>query len=141
MSDDHRTTEHLETVHDYVRSVRTLLLDKVHPHRYKDHEIVAALNNALLRARTLRADLFLRHHGRVPAFFEDDDAEVHFEPQFRLGLVYGIAWQVLARDEDDIQDARANSFRAQFEEMLTGKSMGPPAPLQGGSVPPGNAQR
>lgn len=135
-------SDQLETVHDYVKSVRTLLLDKVHPHRYKDREIVQALNMALLEARRLRADLFL-HHGRmeVQSFDDDNDGEVHFEHQFRLGLVHGIAWQVLERDEDDVQDARANSFHAIFETTLVGRTMPPPPPVQGGSVPPGSPQR
>lgn len=134
-------TDTLLTVHDYVRSVRVLLLDKVHPHRYKDHEIVQALNLALLEARRLRADLFLRHgHMEVPHYDTDSDEEVCFEAQFRLGLVHGIAWQVLERDEDDVQDARANSFHLQFEAVLTGHSMPPAPPVQGGSVPPRSPQ-
>lgn len=134
-------TTHLATVHDYVKEVRVLLLDKVHPHRYKDHEIVTAFNNALLQGRALRADLFVTRWGSdVPSFTADDDAEVRLEPQFRLAFVYGTAWQVLTRDEDDVQDARASGFRNLFHEILTGRPAMTPAAV-GGSVAPQSPQK
>jgi hypothetical protein len=130
----------LQTVDDYVQEVRVLLQDKVQPFRYDDADVVAAFNNALLEGRRVRADLFVTRWGsRVPVFDSDDTGEVEIEPQFRLAFVYGTAWQVLTRDEDDVQDARATGFRALFEEILTGNRPQVPAAV-GGSVPPKSPQ-
>jgi hypothetical protein len=129
----------LQTVEGYVRTVRTLLLDNTRPYRYHDNAIVEALNLALLEARKLRADLFLgRHHMEVPEYEAPSGEIVPIEPQFRLGFVYGIAWQVLDQDEEDVQDARANTFMARFVQMLTGKY---PPPIQGGTPAPQSPQR
>ncbi len=132
--------ETLDTVKSYVEEVRVLLLDVLHPHRYKDHQIVAALNTALLDMRRIRADLFIHRHGNHVPRFESADAEetVPIEPQFRLVLVYSMAGQVLLRDEEDVQDARANSFRMMANAMLTGM---PVPAMQGGTPPPGSPQR
>ena len=130
----------LQTVQDYVRAVRVLLQDKVHPYRYQDNEIVDALNLALLEARRVRSDLFVTRYGnRVPAYdYAQAAEEVPVEAQFRLGFMYGIAWQVLLRDQEDVQDERANSFSNIFHTMLVGVA---PPPVQGGTPGPGNPQR
>lgn len=131
--------DYLTTVPDYIRSVRRLLQDQRRPYRYSDNAIVEALNMALLEARRLRADLFVTRFGnKVPCFSEDSDDDVPMEPQFRLGFVHGIVWQVLEQDQEDVNDARAATFMASFHAMLTGVN---PTPIQGGTPAPGSPQR
>ena len=135
---DNPQDDRLDSVESYVREVRTLLLDLRHPHRYKDHEILTALNTSLAEARRLRADLFIYRHGNhVPYFTAVSGDTVPIDTQFRLAFVYGIAGHVLERDDEDVQDVRANSFRGMFYDLLIGIK---PQPLQGGNRGPGNAQ-
>jgi len=130
--------ERLDSVQSYVDEVRTLLLDRTHPHRYKDHEIVTALNTSLAEARRLRADLFVYRHGnRVPYFTAISGETVPIDTQFRLAFVYGIAGHVLERDDEDVQDQRANAFTGMFYDLLIGIK---PTPLSGGNRGPGSPQ-
>lgn len=130
--------ERLDSVESYVREVRTLLLDRRKPYRYSDHEILTALNTSLAEARRIRADLFVyHHHGRVPYFTSISGETIPLEPQFRLALVYGITGHVLMRDDEDVQDMRANAFAGMFYDILIGIK---PQPLQGGTKGPGNPQ-
>lgn len=124
----------LNTVSDYVADVRTIILDKVAPYRYPDDTVVEALNIALLEGRRLRADLFVCRYGNnVPFFTAVTDEPVPIEPQFRLAFVYGIAAHVLLRDEEDVQDSRANTFLDRFHDMLIGVR---PSPIVGGTPTP-----
>lgn len=121
----------LETVSDYVTDIRTLLQDVVQPYRYDDPSLLTAFNVTLLEARRIRADLFVyTHHDKVPAFQTVDNTQVDIEPSFRLAFVYGAASHALARDQEDVQDARASSFMDTFREMLTGVK---PIPIAGGT--------
>lgn len=121
----------LSTVQGYVKDVRALLLDKVAPYRYSDTALLAGLNLALLEGRRVRADLFVCRYGNdVPSYDAVDGEEVPIEPQFRLAFVYGIAAHTLYRDEEDVQDARANTFQELFHSMLVGVR---PSPIQGGT--------
>src|SRR5208282_530726 len=129
--------ERLDSVQSYVDEVRTLLLDRRSPYRYKDEEILTALNTSLAEARRLRADLFIYRHGNhVPYFTAVSGEKVPIDTQFRLAFVYGIAGHVLERDDEDVQDVRANAFNGNFYEMLIGIK---PAPLQGGTPGPKSA--
>lgn len=124
----------LSTVHGFVAGVRGLLQDKVRPYRYPDKAIIASLNLALLEGRRLRPDLFLHRYGiDVPQYEEMNGDHVPVEPQFRLAFEFGIAGLVLLRDEEDVQDSRANSFTAMFHDMLVGVR---PGPIQGGTPIP-----
>lgn len=121
----------LSTVQGYVKDVRALLLDKIKPYRYSDTALLAGLNLALLEGRRVRADLFVCRYGNdVPSYEEVSGEEVPIEPQFRLAFVYGIAAHTLLRDEEDVQDARANAFQEMFHSILLGSR---PAPIQGGT--------
>lgn len=128
----------LATVQDYVTDARNLLLDKVVPYRYDDDSMVRGLNLALLEGFRLRPDLFLcRYATDVPRYGEVSGAEVPIEPQFQLAFAYGIASIVLLRDEEDVQDQRAEGFRNRFEDILVGHSTRPvtggtPVVKQGG---------
>ena len=134
-------SDEFSTVKVYVRDVRTLIQDKRQPYRYDDDSLVRALNFALLEGRRLRPDLFFRREGlKVPKFEDVSDQPVNIEEQFRLAFVYGTASHVLLRDEEDVQDARANAFSGKFKYILTGEKM-PPAPIQGGTPGPGSAQK
>lgn len=133
--------EQLLTVNDLIADARTLLLDTVGPNRYTDPELLVGLNTALLEARRVRADLFLGHYkGHVPKFNANDGETVHIEPQFRLALVYGTLAHALMRDEEDVQDARANAFESKFIRLLIGNPLAI-APIQGGTPGPQNAQK
>lgn len=122
------------SVQDFVTDVRTIILDKVQPYRYPDDSLVEALNIALLEGRRLRPDLFVCRYGNhVPRFEAVSGDEVPVEPQFRLAFIYGIAAHTLLRDEEDVQDARANTFLERFHDMLVGVR---PSPITGGTPSP-----
>ncbi len=132
-------SEQLCTVNDYVDDVRTLIQDKRQPYRYDDTSVVRAFNLALLEGRRIRPDLYIHRDGlKVPHFQNPSDEEVHMEQQFRLAFVFGTAAHVLLRDEEDVQDLRANAFSNTFKYLLTGEK--PPA-IQGGTPGPGSAQK
>ena len=120
-------TSALETVADYVSDVRTLLQDVIAPYRYDDPSLLVALNVTLLETRRLRADLFVfKHHEAVPAFGPNvDDTEVDIEPPFRLAVAFGMAAHALARDQEDIQDARSATFMKVFNDLLLGTRQTP----------------
>lgn len=126
-------TTTLETVTDYISDARTLLQDTVAPFRYDDPSLLVALNVTMLSARRLRPDLFVYHNdGHVQRFLAVDNTVVHMEEQFRLALVFGLGGHALARDQEDVQDERANTFIGFFEAMLIGVRTTPIA----GSNPP-----
>lgn len=111
----------LDTVVDYISDARTLLQDTIPPYRYDDDSLLVALNVTLLEARRIRPDLFVFHrHGRVPSFGIVDADELEIEAPFRLPLVYGLCGHALARDQEDVQDARATGFMRIFYDMLLG---------------------
>lgn len=134
---DHPT---LSTVADYIRDARTLLQDKIPPYRYDDPSMLVALNVTMLEARRLRADLFvfnLAVRGQTQAFKEVDDTYVDIEPQFRLALLHGLCGHALERDQEDVQDARANTFLGLFNAGLIGRAL---QGVGGGSAPGGRQQ-
>lgn len=111
----------LNSVAAIISDVRTLLLDQVQPYRYEDSELLTALNTSLLEARRLRADLFVVRYGNAVPYYGAVTGEAFcVEPQFRLGFVFGTAAQALLRDDEDVQDSRANTFMGHFREILTG---------------------
>lgn len=111
----------LSTVAGYAADARGILLDKFKPYRYTDTALVVALNLALLEGRRLRPDLFICEYGtEVPQYEAISGEEVPIEGQFRLAFVYGMVSQILLRDEEDVQNQRANSFRMMFEDALIG---------------------
>lgn len=128
----------LNSVQGYIKDVRALLLDKVKPYRYSDTALIVGLNLALREGRRLRPDLFTKR-GRifVPTYEVPSGEVVPIEEQFRLAFVYGIAGHVLFRDEEDVQDARANGFRSMFESMLVGVRVAPMAANAGTPSPRG----
>ena len=116
----------LSTVSDYIQDVRTLLLDRIAPYRYSDISLLVSLNLALLEGRRLRPDLFVyKHSTRVPSYDAVDGQAVPIEPQFRLAFVYGMCAHALARDEEDVQDARSNMFMGVFHDILIGVRVQP----------------
>lgn len=126
--------DELISVQDYITDVRTIILDLTVPYRYSDDSLITSLNIALLEIRRLRPDLLVcRYHTRVPQFDVVSGEVVPIEPQFRLGVVYGIAAHALLRDEEDVQDARANTFLERFHDILVGVR---PLPIQGGTPTP-----
>lgn len=128
----------LETVQDYVIDARVLLLDTIAPYRYSDPSLLVALNLALLEGRRLRPDLFVYKYGnRVPYFDAVTSATVPIEPQFRKAFVYGMVAHALARDQEDVQDARSTSFMGVMMSILTGISN----PTVAGAAPAGGGRQ
>jgi hypothetical protein len=123
------------TVESMIRGVRNLLLDKIRPYRYGDTSLLAALNISLNEARRLRPDLFIERYGVTePDQYEEiSGAVIPIERQFRLAIEFGTAGHALLRDEEDTQDARANVFLNNFENLLTGQRL---IPMQGGTPGP-----
>lgn len=115
----------LRTVQNYIDDARTLLLDTVEPFRYDDDSLLRAFNLALLEGKRVRSDLFVERHGSgVPSFLVIAGQEVCIEPQFRLAFVYGTCAHAVSRDQEDIQDARSNSFRDTMHAILNGTTGG-----------------
>ena len=129
----------LQTVEDYIKDARTLLLDKIYPYRYSDDSLLTALNLALLDGRRLRPDLFVYRWGnKVPYYEAVTGQDVPMEPQFRKAFVYGLVAHALLRDQEDVQDARATIFQDTMESVLTGVRK---PPIQNAGTPaPQNAQ-
>jgi len=117
----------LDAVQDYLADVRTILLDTIAPYRYDDPSLLIAFNVALIEARRIRADLFVYADttgtGHVPYYATNDSTPVPLEQPFRLAIVFGTVAHALARDQDDVQDARATTFMALFNSILTGVRM------------------
>lgn len=128
----------LMTVEGLIKGARTLLLDKVQPYRYDDPSLVAALNIALLEGRRLRADIFIgnRHAIDVPQFEGVSGEIIPVEAQFRLAFEYGTAGHALLRDQEDVQDERANTFLTAMENILVGVRH---TPVTGGTPSPSKA--
>lgn len=131
----------LSTVEGMITGVRVLLLDKIEPFRYSDHSLLAALNIALNEGRRLRPDIFIARYGvEEPAQYAEISGEqIPVERQFLLAFEYGVAGHALLRDEEDIQDSRANTFLANFERILVGQRAF--IPVQGGTPSPHNKQQ
>ena len=127
----------LTTVQGFVTDLRSLLQDKVQPYRYSDDALLTGLNLAILEGLRIRPDLFICQYGfYVPSYETVNGDEVPIEPQFRLAFEYGAAAHVLLRDEEDVQDSRANSFNEAFHNLLVGTRI---TPIQGGTPAPDKA--
>lgn len=113
----------LSTVSAYIDDARTLLQDKIAPYRYTDAELLVALNVTLLDARRLRPDLFLGDGttttlSDVGSFSVVDGTAVDIEQGFRLAFLFGLCAHALARDQEDIQDARSIQWMSIFRSTL-----------------------
>ena len=129
----------LYSVEDYITDVRRILLDETSPYRYDDDSLVEALNIAILEVRRLRPDLLVCRYGvHIPRFLAVSGEGVPIEAQFRMALTYGIMAHALLRDEEDVQDARANTFLERFHDMLVGVR---PTPITGGTPSPQQAAK
>jgi len=124
----------LNTVSDYVSNARVLLQDTATAHqRYDDPSLLSAINLSLLQARRVRPDLFVFNHrysGQAQAFTAVDDTYVDIEPQFRLGILYGMVAHAYSRDQEDYSADQATTFWAMFDAVMTGRNMprmSPPA--------------
>jgi hypothetical protein len=128
------------SVEQMIKGVRNILLDKIRPYRYSDVSLIAALNITLLDARRIRPDLFIDRYGiEIPQYEEVSGAIIPIEAQFRLPIEYGIAGHALLRDEEDIQDSRANTFILNYINMLTGQR--PHVSVEGGTPSPRSKPR
>lgn len=112
----------LNTVADYLEDARTLLLDTIPAYRYDDASLIIALNVTLLEARRIRPDLFVyRYCGNVPTFtVNQTTAVVYIEAPFRLAILFGLVSHALSRDQEEVQDSRAASYMATFNDILLG---------------------
>lgn len=120
----------LETVQDYMGDARTLLLDQVPPYRYDDNSLVQSLNVCMMRARGLRPDLFLgdlveTYFNQVGMFSVGSVTRVvPVEYPFRLAILYGMIGHALARDQEDVQDARSTTYIQISDAMLMTGTVG-----------------
>jgi len=128
----------LNTVADYSSDVRVLVQDTVPAFRYTDLEFLTALNVTLLEARRLRADIFIGQpfasppqdytsgdETTSPYVAANDTTDLTWiDQQFRLGLVLGTVAHLLARDQEDVQDARSAMFMQGFNTILCGGPWG-----------------
>jgi len=116
----------LNTVAEYVAEARVLLQDSVTPFRYDDASLLTALNLTLLEARRIRPDLFVynhRYNGQAQAFTAVDDTLVDIEPQFRLGISYGMTAHAYTRDQEDYSAEQATTFWSFFDAVMLGRTM------------------
>jgi hypothetical protein len=125
----------LETIDDYIDDGRTLLQDTIEPYRYSDDSLIVAFNVTMLEARRLRADLFVYNSRKcgptgVQHIIAKDGTKVELEAQFRLAILHGMVAHAIERDQEDIQDARAQSFLSIFHSILVGKGPGAPRPQE-----------
>lgn len=114
----------LETVADYVSDARVLLQDTIPDYRYEDLELVVALNVVIDDTRRIRPDLFLgdgttTKFGDIPSFTAVDNTPVAIEKGFRYAILLGLVAHAIARDQEDVQDARATSFMGLWLKKLT----------------------
>jgi hypothetical protein len=110
----------LDTLTDYLSEARILLQDQQVPVRYKDHELVSALNIALMEARRIRPDLFLAAAPAaitVPSIGATDPMS-SIDVQYRTPLLYYVAGHALERDEEEGAAQRAMSYKQRFVSML-----------------------
>ena len=122
----------LDTIDDYIADGRILLQDTIQPYRYDDGSLIIAMNVTLLEGRRLRPDLFvyqkLPSGQQVQHFQRKDGTVLQMEQQFRLAFLHGMVGHALERDQEDIQDERAQAFMSVFNAILNGRgSMSSPA--------------
>lgn len=113
----------LSTVSDYVSDARTLLQDTIAPYRYDDLSLVVALNVTIDDTRRLRADLFLgdgttTNFDVIPSFSAVDSTVVEIENGYRLAILMGMIAHAIARDQEDVQDARSGVFMKLWRDKL-----------------------
>lgn len=113
----------LETVSDYVTDARVLLQDSISPYRYEDAELAAALSIVLDDTRRLRPDLFLGDgtttlFADMPSYAAVDSTVVPIENGFRNAVLLGMVGFAIARDQEDVQDARAGIFMKMWRDKL-----------------------
>ena len=124
----------LDTIDDYIDDGRILLQDTIQPYRYSDDSLVIAMNVTLLEGRRLRPDLFvyskLPNDQQVQHFQSKDGTKVQMEQQFRLAFLHGMVGHALERDQEDIQDERAQAFLSIFNAILKGRN-NTPQPTKG----------
>lgn len=113
----------LETVSDYISDARTLLQDVIPPYRYEDLDLVVALNVTIDDTRRIRPDLFLgdgtlTNFNNIPSFAAVDATVVDIENGFRLAILLGLIGHAIARDQEDVQDARAQVFMKLWRDKL-----------------------
>jgi hypothetical protein len=108
----------LLTVIDYVNEARVLLQDTLVPFRYKDEELVSALNLALTQAHRLRRDLFLKYSA-TPNYPVVAATEVDIDEGYRRAILFFICGHAQLRDEEETTDARAAAFLQSFTAQMT----------------------
>ena len=116
----------LNTVADYITEARVLLQDSTTPFRYDDASLLSALNLTLLESRRIRPDLFVynhRYNGQAQAFTAVDDTYVDIEPQFRLGIAYGMTAHAYTRDQEDYSAEQATTFWSFYDAVMLGRTM------------------
>ncbi len=76
-----------------------------------------------------------KFHGQAQAFVNNDSTYVDIEPQFRLGILYGMVAHAYMRDQEDYTDDKATAYWGFFDAVMMGRQM--PRMVGGGG--PGRA--
>ncbi len=106
---------HLDTVQKIIDAARILLQDTVAPFRYPEADFIMALNDSMLEARRLRADLFLDN--TIP-FFANAGDTFSIEAMYRTAFTYYVAGKIQLVDDEVSQDQRATVFLNKFVSQL-----------------------
>jgi bifunctional DNase/RNase len=105
------------TVLDVSTRVRSILKDGVDPNRYSDADILNAINDALIEARRVRPDLFLKKNFIVPVLTADAD-KLPIEDTFFNSIVYFAAAYMMFRDDEFSVDSRASQLMSKATGQL-----------------------
>jgi hypothetical protein len=110
----------LDTITDYLAEARILLQDERVPVRYKDSELISALNIAMMEARRLRPDILLGASPGSLAVPEigATDPMASIDIQFRTPLLYFVVGHAFERDEEEGASQRAMSYKQRFATSL-----------------------
>ena len=108
----------METIQDYIQSVRILLQDQMEPYRYSDDEMVLALNLAFSEAYRLRPDMFVLSPVLPNYLGKPMATKVMVPTGYQSAFMYYIAGHIQLRDGEETQDSRAGVFLTKFTSQL-----------------------
>jgi len=113
------TTQQFQSVGDLLDQIRILLQDTDNTsgqYRYSTESIVLCLNQGMVDLYRLRPDIFLMLKFTIPVYTSADLAAiVDIEMQYISPLIFYVVGLVQARDDEQTQDQRAQSFLQTFK--------------------------
>ena len=107
-----------KTVGDTITEARVILNDSAGA-RYTDVQLVAAFNNAISEAKSLRPDMFVFGEA-LPQYTTADFGQPFPLPQIVFqSFVYFLAGDAELRDDEFAVDGRAMTLLGAFKQKLT----------------------